>query len=170
MRLKYFVPLLVVVLVTLFVAPVALAQDPTPQPPVTDDEVNAIAENMYCPVCENIPLDVCGTVACQQWRDEIRQKLAEGWTEEEIEDFFVMRYGDRVLAEPPRRGFNWLVYLVPPIVIVLGAFLLYRGLQSWRKPVPLPVPAEEAVRPDDGGDLPDDDYMARLEAELKNRT
>ena len=177
MSLKRFIPLLVIVLVALFVVPVALAQDPTPQPPVTDDEVNAVAKDMYCPVCENIPLDVCPTVACQQWRDEIRQKLTEGWTEEEIEDFFVIRYGDRVLAEPPRRGFNWLIYVVPPIVIVLAAFLLYRGLQSWRKPVSQLVPVEEAAELEDDGHPQNDDdhrkhddYVARLENELKNRT
>jgi cytochrome c-type biogenesis protein CcmH len=166
MRLKRFIPVLVVVLAALFVVPVALAQDPTPQPPVrdvTDDEVNAIAEDMYCPVCENIPLDVCGTVACQQWRDEIRQNLAEGLTEEEIQDLFVARYGDRVLAEPPRHGFNWLIYIVPPVVIALAAFLLYRGLQSWRKPISQAVSGEE--------DMPvEDEYASRLEAELKNRT
>ncbi len=41
------------------VAP-ALAQG---QPP-TDDEVNRIAKQLYCPVCENTPLDVCPTQAC----------------------------------------------------------------------------------------------------------
>jgi hypothetical protein len=33
----------------------------------------------------------------------IRQKLAEGWTEEQINDLFVQQYGERVLAVPPRR-------------------------------------------------------------------
>jgi cytochrome c-type biogenesis protein CcmH len=165
MRVKRLIPLLVV-LVALVIVPVAQAQDPTPQPPVrdvTDDEVNAIAEDMYCPVCENIPLDVCGTVACQQWRDEIRQKLGEGLTEEEIQDLFVARYGDRVLAEPPRRGFNWLIYIVPPVVIALAAFLLYRGLRSWRKPISQPVPSAADAPPED-------EYTARLESELENRT
>jgi cytochrome c-type biogenesis protein CcmH len=116
-------------------------------------------------VCENIPLDVCGTVACQQWRDEIRMNLAEGLTEEEIQDLFVTRYGDRVLAEPPRRGFNWLIYIVPPVVIVLAAFLLYRGLQSWRKPL-----TQAAASPEEEPPAVEDEYTSRLEAELKNRT
>ena len=50
----------------------------------TDDDVNAIAKQLYCPVCENIPLDACGTQACEQWRGIIRDRLAEGWTEEQI--------------------------------------------------------------------------------------
>ena len=63
----------------------ALAQAPTP----TDDEVNRIAQQLYCPVCENTPLDVCPTEACRQWRDLIRQQLSEGWTEEQIQQYFV---------------------------------------------------------------------------------
>ena len=74
-----------------------LAQDPEP----SDDEVNAIAKQLYCPVCENIPLDVCPTQACEQWRATIRDKLAIGWNEQQIKNYFVDQYGDRVLATPP---------------------------------------------------------------------
>ena len=79
----------------------------------TDDDVNAVAKQLFCPVCENIPLDTCGTAACEQWRGIIREKLSEGWTEDQIKNYFVEQYGDRVLAEPPAQGFNWVVYLVP---------------------------------------------------------
>jgi len=100
----------------------------------TDDDVNEVARQLYCPVCENIPLDTCGTTACEQWRGIIRDKLAEGWTTDEIKTYFVNQYGDRVLAEPPMRGFNWVVYLVPVVIFVGGGFLFYRGFQQWRSP------------------------------------
>src|SRR4026207_2478079 len=75
------------------------AQGPTP----TDDEVNRIAKQLYCPVCESTPLDVCPTEACRQWRELIRTMLSEGKTEAEIKQYFVEHYGARVLAEPPNR-------------------------------------------------------------------
>ncbi|MDD5468482.1 MAG: cytochrome c-type biogenesis protein CcmH [Anaerolineales bacterium] len=128
----------------------------------SDDQVNAIAKQLYCPVCENIPLDVCGTQACEQWRDLIRQKLAEGWSEDQIKQYFVDQYGDRVLAAPPPRGFNWLVYVVPPLAILAGLYVLYRAFRSWR-----PRPEEAAVG-EPPVDLPDD-YVARLEEEVQNR-
>jgi len=102
----------------------------------TDDDVNAVAKQLYCPVCENIPLDACGTTACEQWRGIIRDKLAEGWTDDEIKTYFVNQYGDRVLAEPPRRGFNWIVYLVPVVIFMGGGYLFYRGFRQWRSPEP----------------------------------
>lgn len=127
----------------------------------TDDEVNRIAKGLYCPVCENIPLDVCGTQACQQWRDLIRQKLAEGQTEAEIKAYFVEQYGERVLATPPARGLNWLVYVVPPLAILVGAGILIRVLRSWHRPTAAMEPFREASE--------DDPYIARLEDELRVR-
>jgi len=78
------------------------------EPPVSDDEVNRLASELYCPACENVPLEVCPTKACAQWRELIREKLALGWNDEEIKAYFATQYGDQVLAVPPRRGFNWL--------------------------------------------------------------
>ena len=80
----------------------AMAQGSYP----TDDDVNAVAKQLYCPVCENIPLDACGTTACEQWRGIIRDKLSEGWTEDQIKTYFVDQYGDRVLAEPAKGRFD----------------------------------------------------------------
>lgn len=159
-RITFYVLLL---LTLAFAATTVFAQDE-----ITDDEVNAIAKQLYCPVCENTPLDVCPTEACRQWRELIRLQLSQGMTEAEIKQYFVDNYGGRVLAEPPRTGLNWLVYIIPPVMIVAGAFILFRSFREWTKP--------RAVETGAGGDdeaegpsLEKDDYVARLEEELKKR-
>lgn len=134
----------------------AAAQGSTP----TDDEVNAIAKQLYCPVCENIPLDVCPTQACAQWRETIRLKLSQGWSEQQIKDYFVEQYGARVLATPPATGLNWLVYVLPPVAFLAGALLLFRALRSWRRAAAVPA-APAAPTPND------DPYVRRLEDELR---
>lgn len=136
----------------------ASAQDGGP----TDNEVNAIAEQLYCPVCENIPLDVCGTQACVQWRDVIREKLSEGWTEQEIKNYFVEQYGDRVLATPPARGLNWLVYILPPVALLAGAGVLFRAVRSWQR-------SGDDAEVMDGSEPTEDPYIAQLEQELAAR-
>lgn len=149
------------VIATLFIfAQTALAQSDPPQPP-TDDEVNAIAKQMYCPVCENIPLDVCPTQACTEWRELIRDKLALGWSDEQIKLYFVDQYGDRVLATPPARGLNWLVYIIPPVAFLAGAFLLFKAFRAWKEPALQPTPTET---------LPtiNDEYVQRIEEDLRN--
>jgi cytochrome c-type biogenesis protein CcmH len=137
------------------------AQQPTP----SDDEVNAIARQLFCPICENTPLDVCPTDACRDWRELIRQMLAQGKTPNEIKQYFVDHYGARVLAEPPRTGLTWLVYLVPPVAFLIGVFLLFRAFVTWKK---LPKkPASEEVA--GTGPAKEGEYSYRLEEELRKR-
>jgi len=159
-RITYYA-LVLVALLALAPLPGVFAQEANPNEP-SDDEVNAIAKELYCPVCENVPLDVCGTQACAQWRDLIREKLVAGWSEDEIKTYFANQYGDRVLAEPPARGFNWLVYIIPPLIFFAGAFFLYRGFRAWRRVEP--EPASAAVEPEI-----QDEYLARLEEELRKQ-
>jgi len=141
---------------------VAIAQQPTP----SDDDVNAIAHKLFCPVCENTPLDVCDTEACRQWRDLIRQMLAEGKTEEEIKQYFSDNYGVRVLSEPPAEGFNWLAYIVPPIAFLAGAYLLFRAFRTWKRLAKEPVSVGSPPVPPNPAD---DQYASRFEEELKKR-
>lgn len=149
---------LLIGLIALFQVEVVNAQEVP-----TDDQVNAIAKQLYCPVCENIPLDVCPTQACAQWRELIREKLSAGWTEADIKTYFVEQYGDRVLASPPATGLNWLVYIIPPLVIIAGAYILYRALLSWRQ---APAQLPEQNQPEDEAD---DEYVARIEEELRRQ-
>lgn len=135
------------------------AQGPTP----SDDDVNAVAKQLFCPVCENTPLDVCPTQACAQWRELIRTKLAEGWSADQIKQYFATQYGARVLSEPPRQGLNWLVYVIPPVLMLIGVYILFRAFQSMRKPALAEVDVEES------GTATSDDYLARVEEELKKR-
>lgn len=141
----------------------AFAQNNRP----TDDEVNAVAHQLYCPVCENTPLDVCPTDACKDWREQIRGMLAEGKTEDEILQYFVDQFGDRVLAAPPvSTKFNWIIYIVPPLIILIGAIILFRSLKEWTTP--------KSARAGQGADgtgtvIEKDDYVARLEEELKKQ-
>jgi cytochrome c-type biogenesis protein CcmH len=140
---------------------IAHAQQPTP----SDNDVNAIASQLFCPVCENTPLDVCPTQACADWREEIRLHLAQGWTAKEIKDYFAKNYGIRVLAEPPRQGLNWLVYIVPPIAFMAGAYILFRAFRSWRA-------LAKQTSTDSAAEFTkeeSDPYLNRLEDELKKR-
>lgn len=141
----------------------AQAEQPSPTPVISDDQVNAIARDMYCPICDNIPLDVCPTAACADWREQIRTKLAEGWDRKQIEDFFAVRFSDRVLSLPPARGLNLLLYIFPPLAILTGAWVVISALRRMRRPQKPGGAAKPAV-PAQG-----DDYIKRVEEELRRR-
>jgi cytochrome c-type biogenesis protein CcmH len=134
---------------------------------VSDDEVNAIAKNLFCPVCESTPLDVCPTQACADWREVIRSKLAEGQTEEQIRAYFAEQYGARALAEPPRQGFTLGVWIVPIVAVAAGGAFFGLYLRRIRHAEEAP-PAAAALA---AGELPpaQDDYQARIEKELREK-
>ncbi len=135
----------------------AAAQEggPTPSP----DEVNAIASNLYCPVCANVPLDACGTAACAQWRQQIADLLTQGYSEQQIYDYFA-QYGPSVLATPPAAGFNWLIYLLPPAAIIIAAVFLGKSFAKWNL-----HPAKKRAKKT----TPSDKYSRFLEKQLKDR-
>ena len=86
--------------------------------------------------------------------------LAEGKSEAEIKQHFVTQYGVRVLNVPPN---PWLTYFVPGVVILLGALFLARGFQLWMKP------GRTGTDPVKAEPVPQDDYVAKMEEELKKR-
>lgn len=160
MKRLWFLPLLILA-ISLALVPAARAQNG-----VSDDEVNAVAKNLYCPVCPNTPLDVCETQACKDWRAEIRTQLSSGWSEEEVMAYFVERYGERVLAEPERGGFTSLVWILPVVAVLVGLVIVVQALRSWRaRRQPRPTPGTNDLVVEAGSVSAE--ARARVERELK---
>lgn len=163
MNRTWLIPLLAftVLIAALLASPPAVgAQERIP----TDDEVNDVAKKLYCPVCPNTPLDVCETKACQDWRAEIRAQLSSGWSEAQVMDYFMQRYGERVLAEPEREGFSSLLWVLPYVAVAMGLIVVFVALHSWRRSQP------EAMSAGGSGTLADNvtpQARARIERELQ---
>jgi cytochrome c-type biogenesis protein CcmH len=160
--------LVIACLLTIFVITIpAAAQDRV----VSDDEVNAVAEQLYCPVCENIPLDTCGTAACRDWREEIRSQLASGMTEEEVITRFVARYGDRVVGtpmDPMLRALSLLTPWVLGAIIVLGALWTFLRWRTGQATATGQTVADTMA--DTASTVRDDEYYrTRLEQDLQSR-
>lgn len=172
MRNNRFSRLLLLALLLALLPAVVYGQDE-----ITDDQVNEIAKDLYCPVCESTPLDVCPTQACADWRELIRTKLAAGESRQDVLNYFARQYGDGVLADPPRRGVSLIVLWVVPIAgILLGLLLFARLMRGMRASSPVaatPVSPETldptTPRPPSAAtaDKALDDYIARVERDLK---
>jgi cytochrome c-type biogenesis protein CcmH len=155
-------------------APASSAQEITP------DEVNAVAREIWCPLCSGVRLDACELKACEQMKDVIAIKLAEGEDTESIKAYFVEQYGPQVMGEPPRQGFNWLAWILPALAAVVGGYFFWRTTQRMVQPatplgatdeIELPPPALAGEAPTvaqtNAAELMDDDeYTQKLEEEL----
>lgn len=165
-RVRVTIPIITLLILIFFSAISAYAQDSA----VTDDEVNAVAKRMYCPECENIPLDVCGTAACVQWRQEIRTQLEEGRTPEQVIDDFVARFGDRVVGTPQDPTLRTLSLVTPWLVGIVALVVVATVFLRWRKnrisSASYGIPATPA---ESGPAVTDDDYRQRIERDLLAR-
>ncbi|MBZ0302032.1 MAG: cytochrome c-type biogenesis protein CcmH [Anaerolineae bacterium] len=153
---------LVLIVAALSALPAA-AQDST----ISDDEVNAVAKQLFCPVCENIPLDVCPTVACKEWREEIRTQLASGMSEDAVISDFVQRYGERVVGTPQDPTLRALSLVTPWLLGLIAVLVAGFTFMRWRtgKPrqtTPLGPVSESGARDDDY-------YRTRIEQDLLQR-
>ncbi len=134
----------------------ALAQ-PTPNtpPPDLSPQVFEIAKTLRCPVCQGESAAESNAGIAVEMRRIIAEQLAQGKSEAEIRRFFVERYGDWILYEPPARGLTLWVWLSP----LLGLGLLGYGL--WRYQARVRAQAQRLA-----AEVPEEE-IARLEAELK---
>lgn len=128
---------------------------------VTPDQVNAVAREIWCPLCSGVRLDACELKACEQMKEVIAIKLAEGEDVESIKAYFVEQYGPQVLGEPPRSGFNLLAWVLPIVGVIVGGFVFWRMtsrmVRTGSQP-PAPPVAQAAST--------EDDYERKLEEEL----
>lgn len=143
--------------------PGATSQNAVAQQPVTQEDVNAVARELWCPLCNNVRLDTCELKACAQMKDVIKDKLGQGETLQTIRDYFVEYYGPQVLGAPPLSGFNWLAWILPFAVLVGGGAFLWSRARRISRPGPETTEGEEP------GDTDPETaaYAARLDEELR---
>lgn len=110
---------------------------------ITPDEVNAVARQLWCPLCSGVRLDACELKACDQMKEMIAIKLSEGEDTESIKAYFVEQYGPQVMGEPPRQGFNWLAWILPVVGLLVGGYIFWRTTQRMMRPAS-PLGAELA--------------------------
>lgn len=130
--------------------------------PAHEATMREIARGLACPVCQGLSVSDSPSQLATQMRDTILQKLEAGETREQITQFFVDRYGESILFEPPKRGFGLLIWWVPVLGVLGGAVLVALTLARWSRqrgaaPEPPLAPGDLAV------------YQARLQAELAAR-
>jgi cytochrome c-type biogenesis protein CcmH len=85
---------------------------------------------LMCPICEGETLAQSDSPAAQRIKAEIRRQIARGATRSEIKDALVKEWGKRILAAPPREGFDLLAWILP-LAGLLGAAVVLGGL-AWR--------------------------------------
>jgi cytochrome c-type biogenesis protein CcmH len=128
-----------------------------------DDRVNEVAHQLMCPVCQGQSVAESNSNLAQDMRQIIRKQLEEGKSKEEVIAYFVNRYGETILASPPPKGVNWLLWVLPGLAIVFGGLGIgiYLKSQGGKSAAGSGKREEKATA--------DSDYMLRIDEELRKR-
>ncbi len=148
--------------------------NPTPAPTrvVTDNDVNRVSRNLYCPVCQNVPLEVCETEACARWRDQVRDLLAQGYTDDQVRQYFVEHFGTKTVGTPTDTLSQVLTIALPLALVGLIGVVSVLTLLRWRASRRQRARDDTTDRqlptePTEGSRPLSDEYRARLEEEIR---
>ncbi len=104
----------------------------SPSKQTLDQRVHDVASQLKCLVCQGESVADSPATLSLQMRGVIRQQLQSGKSEQEVIQYFVSRYGDRILLSPPWQGLTLLTWLVPIALMIGGVLLLFVVLRSWQ--------------------------------------
>jgi cytochrome c-type biogenesis protein CcmH len=144
-----------VLLAALALAAPTAASEESPTPADIEDEV-------LCPTCETT-LDQSDSPIAQRMKAVIRARIAAGDSKSEIKARLVDEFGERILASPPREGFNLLAWWLPIGGALVGAVVV--GLLAWRWSRARASTEAEGSDPSAGPDL-EPEVERRLDEEL----
>ena len=137
------------VLILVFLAGPLWALDPSEMlsDPALEARARVIDHEMRCVVCQSETVASSNANWALDARRTIRELVAEGKSDAEVRDFFVARYGEFVLMNPPIHGSTWALWLAGPVMLLLAGLMsvIYlRGRARATSPQEIALnPAEE---------------------------
>ncbi len=109
----------------------AARQEAAPPDAELEAQVRELAAKLRCPTCRALSVQDSPSGMAQEMRDLIREQLRAGKTPEEVEAYFVERYGEWILLEPKPEGFNWTVWLLPVLLLAGGLVFVLMTARRW---------------------------------------
>ena len=118
---------------------------PVAADPVLEQRVLTLSEQLRCLVCQNQTIAESHADLAIDLRNQVREQLGQGRSEQQVIDYMVERYGDFVMYKPPMKPTTWLLWYGPLLLLAAGLGLL--ALQLRRRVAAEPdLPAEELAR------------------------
>jgi cytochrome c-type biogenesis protein CcmH len=99
--------------------------DPTPQ-----DRARALGSSIKCPVCQGEAIADSPSETATAMMEVVAEKVDEGLSDDQIFEYFRVRYGDGILLDPPFRGRTLLLWLLPVAAVGVGVFMILGRRQS----------------------------------------
>jgi cytochrome c-type biogenesis protein CcmH len=119
---------------------------PVAADPQLEKRVLGLAEELRCLVCQNQTLADSNAPLAVDLRNQVREQLKSGKSEQDVIDFMVARYGDFVLYRPALKATTLLLWFGPLLLALLGIGMLVRRLKRRRAETPAALSDAERAR------------------------
>ena len=90
------------------------------------NKVYDISNELMCPVCQGQTVAESNSKLALSMREVIKIKVSNGESKKEILNYFIGQYGETILAKPPIKGFSLLLWLTPPIILIITIIIWIR--------------------------------------------
>jgi len=114
--------------------------------PALEKHVLAITQVLRCLVCQNQTIADSHADLAIDLRNEVREKLVQGMSDQAVIDFMVQRYGDFVLYRPPVKATTWLLWFGPFLLLIGGLVFLGLKLKQRARDMPAAELSEDEMR------------------------
>ncbi len=124
----------------------AVEPDEMLKDPKLEARAEHVGEQLRCPVCKTESIEESDADFTRDLRHVVRERIAAGDSDQQVLDYMHARYGDFILLRPPFQPSTWLLWLTPPVLLVLGgavAFAVIRRRAAQAEPQSL-TPSERA--------------------------
>jgi len=115
--------------------------------PRIEQRFKNLTQQLRCPVCQNETLADSNAELAKQMRDQIREQMKAGKTDDEIKAYLTQRYGDFPLYKPPVRPMTYFLWFGPFLLLIMGTAALFLFIRRRREMiVEKPLTADERKR------------------------
>jgi len=98
-----------------------------------EQRMHQLTNQLMCPVCDAQTIDGSNAQISKDMRAKVQELLKEGKSNLEIKDYFVLRYGEDILAAPKGIGFNLLAWIMPVFIFLAGISIAFLALKNMRR-------------------------------------
>jgi len=140
--------------------PIAMTEAPALPPPdvaTVELRTEGLAHELRCPVCQGLSIADSTSEAAVNMKRRVQELVAQGYSDEQILHYFITRYGQWIVLEPPTSGLGWVIWVGPGAIVLVGFGVVWSRLRATQPPTDAPAAVAAAT---------DDPYRARILQEL----
>ena len=92
-----------------------------------NDKINEITKNLRCLICQGQSVYDSDSEFANSLKIVVDNKLKEGLSEDQIYEYFKIKYGEWILYDPGLNKNTYILWLLPILIFLVGGAIIYRN-------------------------------------------